>query len=190
MSTVPTPLTKARDYLILAGAAGLVVALDQWAKYLVRTRLTFAEAWAPIPSLASWLRIVHWNNTGAAFGLFPSGGLIFTVIALIVSGAILYYYPRVPSGQAPLRLALALQLGGALGNLIDRLVRGTVTDFIAISTFPVFNLADASITIGVAVLAGAIWVEERRSRRELHAGPAPQTSATGPGVDPTNPPRE
>ncbi len=185
MSTVQTRLAKARDYLILAGAAGLIVALDQWTKYLVRTRLAFAEVWAPIPALGSWFRIVHWNNTGAAFGLFPSGGLIFTVIALVVSGAILYYYPRVPSGQAPLRLALALQLGGAIGNLIDRLVQGTVTDFIAVSTFPVFNLADASITIGVAVLAAAIWVEERRGREAQPAGPA----ADGPGAGPTDPPR-
>ncbi|MGH2605463.1 MAG: signal peptidase II, partial [Anaerolineales bacterium] len=94
MSPSQTPLAKARDYLILAGAAGLVVALDQWTKYLVRTRLSFAEVWAPIPGLGSWFRIVHWTNTGAAFGLFPSGGLIFTVIALVVSAAILYYYPR------------------------------------------------------------------------------------------------
>lgn len=186
MTAAQRPLAKARDYLILAGAAGLVVALDQWTKYLVRTRLVFAEVWPPIPGLGSWFRIVHWNNTGAAFGLFPSGGLIFTVIALVVSGAILYYYPRVPSGQAPLRLALALQLGGALGNLIDRLVQGTVTDFIAIGTFPVFNLADASITIGVAVLAAAIWLEERRGREAQPAAPV----ADGAGTDPKDPARE
>jgi signal peptidase II len=186
MTAPQTPLAKARNYLILAGAAGLVVALDQWTKYLVRTRLAFGEVWAPIPDLGSWFRIVHWNNTGAAFGLFPSGGLIFTVIALIVSGAILYYYPRVPSGQAPLRLALALQLGGALGNLVDRLVQGTVTDFIAISTFPVFNLADASITLGVAVLAAAIWFEERRAREGQPAGPV----ADGAGGDSTDPAQE
>lgn len=179
-------LAKAREYLILVGASGLVVALDQWTKYLVRTRLAFAEVWAPVPSLGSWFRIVHWNNTGAAFGLFPSGSLIFTVIALIVSAAILYYYPRVPSGQAPLRLALAFQLGGALGNLIDRLVQGTVTDFIAIGTFPVFNLADASITIGVAVLAAAIWVEERRER----GGHPAEAAAVETGLDAKDSPRE
>jgi signal peptidase II len=164
-------LTKVRDYLILAGLAGTAVALDQWTKYLVRVRLELGEIWVPWDWLAPYARIVHWNNTGAAFGLFQSGGLVFTIVAFVVSLAILYYYPRVPAGQVPLRLALALQLGGAIGNLIDRLALGTVTDFISIGTFPVFNLADASISIGVAVLVAGMWVEERRRRA------APQEAA-------------
>jgi signal peptidase II len=162
---------KVRNYMILLGIAGAVVALDQWSKYLVRTRLGFGEAWAPIPSLGSFLRVVHWNNTGAAFGMFPSASLIFTIIAVIVSIAILYYYPRVPAGQVGLRLALALQLGGAIGNLLDRLVLGTVTDFIAVANFPVFNLADSSITAGVAVLLVAMWIEERSSKRAAQTAP-------------------
>jgi signal peptidase II len=157
-------LTKARDYLVLLGLAGLVVGLDQWTKYLVRTRLAFSEPWSPWEWLAPYARIVHWNNTGAAFGIFQSGGMVFTIVAIIVSLAILYYYPRVPSGQVPLRLALALQLGGAVGNLIDRLVQGTVTDFISLGSFPVFNVADASISAGVAVLIAAMWIDERRRR--------------------------
>ena len=171
MTLPPRSAARLREYLILLGASGIVVAVDQWTKYLVRTRLEFGEVWAPIPAFAGWIRVVHWNNTGAAFGLFPSGGLVFTLIALVVSGAILYYYPRLPAGQAPLRIALALQLGGAIGNLIDRLIQGTVTDFVAVATFPVFNLADASITVGVAVLAAAIWLEERRGRRAAAVDP-------------------
>lgn len=157
-------MTKVRDYLVLVGGAGIVVALDQWTKYLVRTRLEVGEIWSPWEWLSPIARVVHWNNTGAAFGLFQSGGLIFTVVAIVVSLAILYYYPRVPASQIPLRLALALQLGGAVGNLIDRLAVGTVTDFISLGTFPVFNVADASISIGVAVLVAAMWVEERRRK--------------------------
>ncbi|MEW6568437.1 MAG: signal peptidase II [Chloroflexota bacterium] len=157
-------MAKARDYLVLLGLAGLVVAADQWTKYLVRSRLDLGEVWVPWEWLAPFARIVHWNNTGAAFGLFRSGGLIFTIVAILVSVAILYYYPRVPSSQVPLRLALALQLGGAIGNLIDRLVLGTVTDFVSVGTFPVFNVADASISVGVAVLVAAMWLEERRRR--------------------------
>jgi len=158
-------LTKARDYAVLLGLAGAVVALDQWTKYLVRTRLAFSESWSPWEWLAPYVRIVHWNNTGAAFGLFQSGGLVFTIVAFVVSLAILYYYPRVPASQVPLRLALSLQLGGAIGNLIDRLAQGTVTDFISVGTFPVFNLADASISAGVAVLIAAMWLEERRGKK-------------------------
>ena len=177
--TVEAVRLKVRSYLILLGIAGAVVALDQWSKYLVRTRLAFGEAWAPIPSLGSFLRVVHWNNTGAAFGLFPSGSMAFTIIAVIVSVAILYYYPRVPAGQVALRLALAFQLGGAIGNLIDRIVLGTVTDFIAVGSFPVFNLADSSISAGVAVLLLAMWIEERRSRKTAAAVPV-ETNASEP----------
>lgn len=177
-NTVEARLIKARDYAILLGLAGVVVALDQWTKYLVRTRLAFSESWSPWEWLAPYARIIHWNNTGAAFGLFRSGGMIFTVVAFIVSLAILYYYPRVPAGQVPLRLALSLQLGGAIGNLIDRLAQGTVTDFISVGSFPVFNVADASISIGVAVLVAAMWIDERRGPRRPAEGEAPPPGAT------------
>lgn len=165
-------MAKARDYLVLLGLAGLVVALDQWTKYLVRSRLAVAEPWSPWEWMAPYARIVHWNNTGAAFGIFQSGGMVFTVVAFVVAAAIIYYYPRIPSGQLPLRLALGLQLGGAVGNLIDRLTNGTVTDFISIGSFPVFNVADASISTGVAILVAAMWIEERRRRAEAKASPA------------------
>lgn len=166
-------MTRARDYWILIAIAGLIVALDQWTKYLVRSRLALGEIWSPIPALAPYARIVHWNNTGAAFGLFPSGGLAFTIVAIVVSLAIIYYFPRVPGGQPILRLALALQLGGAIGNLIDRLLVGTVTDFISVGSFPVFNVADSGISIGVALLVAAMWVEERRHREGLPEEPGP-----------------
>jgi len=72
------------------------------------------------------------------------------------------------------RVALALQLGGAVGNLIDRMLLGTVTDFVSLASFPVFNVADASITVGVALLLAAMWVQDRRSRTQVDAegGPA------------------
>jgi signal peptidase II len=155
-----------RDYLTLVGIAGTVVALDQGAKYLVRSNLEVGESVSPVAFLAPILRIVNWNNTGAAFGLFPSGGTVFTIVAVVVSLAILYYFPFVPREQIALRLGLALQLGGAMGNLTDRLIHGTVTDFISVGSFPVFNVADASISVGTAVLLGAMWIEERRTRRE------------------------
>jgi signal peptidase II len=158
-------LQKARDYFVLLGAAGAIVALDQWTKYLVRTRLLLGESWAPF-EWAPFVRIVHWNNTGAAFGIFPAGGLIFTVVAVLVSAAILYYYPQIPRDQIGVRIALPMQLGGALGNLLDRLTIGTVTDFVSVGPVPVFNVADASITIGVAVLIVVMWIEERRRKRD------------------------
>ncbi len=162
-----------RSYFPLLAIATVVVAMDQWTKWLVRSRLPFQESWMP-PSL-EWLspfaRIVHWNNSGAAFGSFQNGNTVFTILAMLVILAILYYYPRVDPGDWTLRLAMGLQLGGASGNLIDRLQMGRVTDFISIGTFPVFNVADSAISIGVVVLLLGVWLRERATR-SLAAGPS------------------
>jgi len=158
-------LAKLKDYLSLFGIAAGVVAFDQWTKYLVRSNLAVGEYWSPFPWLAPFARIFHSNNTGAAFGLFPSGSMIFTIVAVIVSIGIIYYYPSVPREQRALRLALSLQLAGALGNLISRLIHGTVTDFISVGRFAVFNIADSSISVGTAILIAVMWLEDRHARR-------------------------
>ena len=151
-----------RDYLTLAGISGFVVALDQWSKYLLRLRLAPGETWSPWDWLAPYARLVHSDNSGAAFGIFQDGAIFFTVVAILVSAAIIYYFPRVPAEQRSLRIALALQLGGAVGNLIDRLLQaGRVTDLISLGSFPVFNLADASISIGVAILLSSMLLQRR-----------------------------
>ena len=155
------------NYLILFGISGLLVGLDQWTKYLVRTKLELGEEWVPLPEIAPFIRVVHWKNTGAAFGLFPQASIIFTIIAILVSLAIIYYWPRIPSNQFGLRLALAMQLGGAVGNLVSRLVEGIVTDWIAVGNFPVFNVADSSITVGVVILVIATWYDERKKVKEI-----------------------
>jgi signal peptidase II len=160
--------------------AALVIFLDQYTKHLVRTRLALNESWSPFPWLAPYARILHINNTGAAFGMFQSAGLVFTVIALLVTAVILYYSRHLPEGQGWMRLALGLQLGGAVGNLIDRLVFGTVTDFVSVFTFAIFNVADASISLGVALLAVLMWVEARAERRrQAEALPAPDPMDAG-----------
>jgi len=164
---------RLRSYIFLAAIAGLVLALDQWSKVLVRTQLEVGELWMPLDWLAVYARVINWNNTGAAFGLLPSAGLIFSIVAVGVSAAIIYYFPRVPEAQTAVRIALALQLGGAVGNLIDRVLLGTVTDFISVASFPVFNVADASITVGVALLVASMWVQDRQARMEPSAGGGP-----------------
>jgi len=158
--------SKGRDYLLLFGVAGLSIALDQWTKWLVRTNIEFGGQWLPdaLMWLSPYARIVHWSNSGAAFGMFQDGNLVFTVLAFVVIGAILYYYPQVENDDWTLKLAMGLQLGGAAGNLIDRLLAGQVTDFISVSVFPVFNIADASITVGVLVLLLGVWIKERQEK--------------------------
>ena len=181
-------MSKVRDYMVLVGIASVVVALDQWTKYLVRLNLAIGEAWSPAAWLLPYARILHSNNTGAAFGLFPSGAMVFTVVAIIVSLAILYYFPQVPSDQRALRLALSLQLGGALGNLVSRLLIGTVTDFISLGTFPVFNIADSSISIGTAILVVTMFVLERREVQEAaQAEPSTSDDVEGGGSETERP---
>lgn len=154
------------DYVVLIGVAGVIVAFDQWTKYLVRTRIPFGGSWSPWPWLEPYARIVHWQNTGAAFGIFQGFGIVFTVLAIIVAMAILYYFPRVPRNEWALRLAMVMQMGGAVGNLIDRLTEGTVTDFVSVGTFAVFNVADASISVGTAILILAVWISERKQKKQ------------------------
>jgi signal peptidase II len=158
------------DYVLLIGVAALIVALDQWTKYLVRTLIPFGGSWSPWVWLAPYARIVHWQNTGAAFGMFQGFGMVFTVLAFIVSIAILYYYPRVPRSEWAMRVAMVMMLGGAVGNLIDRLTLGTVTDFISVGTFAVFNVADSSISVGTAILILAVWISERKEKKQAQAG--------------------
>jgi len=157
-----------QKYRAILMVAAVIVVLDQWTKGLVRANIPAGATW--LPEAWQWLspyaRIVHWYNTGAAFGMFKDASMILTVLAFIVIGAILFYYPQVEGDDWSLRLALSMQLGGAIGNLIDRLTIGHVTDFISIGTFPVFNVADASISVGAAVLFLGVWLKERAERRE------------------------
>ena len=152
-----------RTYGPLLLFSGLIILADQLTKSWVRETLDFGAQWAPWPALADFVRIVNWQNTGVAFGMFQGLGPVFAVLSAIVSVAILVYYPRVAREDWLLRLALGLQLAGAVGNLIDRVAQGYVTDFIYIGTFPVFNIADASITVGVGVLILAVWLQEKRA---------------------------
>jgi signal peptidase II len=155
-------------YVQLIGIAGIVVALDQWTKWLVRENIPFAAQWLPegLAWLHPYARLVHWHNTGAAFGMFQNGSTVFTVLAFIVIGVILFYYPKIEAEGWLFRLALSLQLAGALGNLIDRLTQGgKVTDFISVGTFPVFNVADSAISVGTAVLILGVWLSERAQKQ-------------------------
>jgi signal peptidase II len=166
-----------QNYWFLLLVAGFIIALDQWTKWLVRTGLPNpGDFWSPWQWLAPYARVIHWTNTGAAFGVFQGFGDVFAVLAFIVSIAIIYYFPQVPSSEWPLRLAMGMQLGGAVGNLIDRLIQGHVTDFISVGNFAVFNVADASISTGVAVLVVGVWIKEQMQKK----APLPESIAVEP----------
>jgi signal peptidase II len=175
------------DYFYLAVFAGLIVTVDQVTKSLVRTRLPVQGVWSPWPWLTPYARIVHWYNSGVAFGMFQGMNGVFVVLAILVSVAIIYYFPRVPRQDWALRLAMGMQLAGALGNLIDRIKFGNVTDFISIGNFAVFNVADASISVGVAILILVVWIQDMKKKKTTNTIIPPLVSSekNSPGQDET-----
>jgi len=156
---------KLKSYLLLIPLSGSVVALDQITKTIIRDNLAFGEVWSPWEWLTPYARFVHWQNTGVVFGLFQGQSMFFAGLAIIIAAAILYYYPLLSASEWPLRVALGLQFGGAIGNLIDRLTIGHVTDFISVGNFAVFNVADASITCGVFIMLLGVWWQEIHDKK-------------------------
>lgn len=143
----------------------------------------------PLDWLAPVVRVTHVHNTGAAFGIFPAAGIVFTIIGVIVVGAIIYYFHQLPQGQWLIRTALALQLGGAIGNLLDRFRQGYVTDFINFEFWPVFNVADSAIVVGVGILIIVMIIEDQREKREAEeAGSSPDAEIIGGIEQPTDSP--
>ena len=168
-----------RDYLFLFLIGATIIGLDQWTKALVRANMTLGSDW--LPSWLSWLmpyaRIRYWYNSGAAFGIFKNGNLVFTILAILVTLLILYYYPLTVREGWWLRLAMAMQFAGALGNLIDRLMFKHVTDFISVGNFAIFNISDASISVGVAVLILGVWWKDQADKRQAKAAAIPDEEA-------------
>ena len=140
-------------WVVFFGIAALVFLADRISKYLVTTRLAVGEMWNPIPLLRPLFTVTHVTNTGAAFGLFREYGVFFAVVAVVVVVSIIAFYRHLPPGEVLLNVSLGLQLGGALGNLVDRLLLGSVVDFLDFKFWPVFNVADMAIVSGVAMLA-------------------------------------
>lgn len=158
----------------LFGLTVLVVLLaDQLSKWLVRQHM---ELNVPLPGrdtlLGRFFSLTRVNNTGMAFGMFRGRSDVLVVVVIVVILALLVYRQRVPPGNRWLQVALGLQVGGATGNLIDRLRVGHVTDFLDFKVWPVFNFSDLSVFCGVVMLAWHLWQEERQIRLSESSEPA------------------
>lgn len=130
-----------------------VLVVDQISKALVQGHFGPC-AYAPSQSIVpDWLSLTYTCNSGAAFGIMANQALLFIVIAAVVAGIVIAYARFLPTQRPLLKVSLGLQLGGAVGNIVDRIHQGYVVDFIAVKSFPVFNLADSCIVIGVCLLA-------------------------------------
>ena len=156
----------------VAAVAGAVVAFDQLTKWLVRRELPLNDA---IPIVPGFFSLTHAANPGGAFSLFSSVSEAFRLPFFFAASAVailalLYFLRQLGADQRWLLFALAGVLGGALGNLIDRIAFGQVTDFLLVYyrswAWPAFNVADSFITIGVVILiAHSLFVGERDSAR-------------------------
>ncbi len=132
-----------RKHLAFVGIVFAVVLLDQLTKFLVRS-------YSPEAGLGPF-RIIFVRNTGAAFGLLPNSAIILAAVGALVLGAIFYLYRQIPDELTAVASA-ALITGGTIGNIIDRILLGYVTDFISLWIWPAFNIADSALTLGAGLL--------------------------------------
>lgn len=150
--------------LPLLAVAGLVLAADQAAKYAVRVSIDPNQS---IPVIKGLFYFTHVKNTGAAFGMFSQKQPIFVAATVLAIILIIVYHMKTKEADLLFNVALGLELGGAIGNLIDRINQGWVTDFLHVPNFPVFNIADSAIVAGVVLLILVMLrdiVRERRAR--------------------------
>ena len=162
-----------RAWVVLA-VAGIVIGSDYWTKEWVRTNIPKYSSMIPIPALGEYFVFEHVDNYGAAFGILQNQGMLFVVIAIVVAIAILVYVRYLPTEQIGVRLLLGLQLGGAMGNLLDRINQGYVTDFVKMGIpgvyyWPNYNIADSSIVVGVIALGVYIMVDDIHKQRQQQA---------------------
>lgn len=152
------------------GLAAFVVLLDQWTKWLVEKNMELGQRiiiWDP------WFAILSHRNRGAAWGMLQGQMWIFTIVTLIVIGGIIFYFQKEAKGKPLFAVCLMILLGGAIGNFIDRIFRGEVVDFIDVLIpifkydFPIFNIADAALTISVVMLIIVLLKEDQEDKKKV-----------------------
>lgn len=165
------------DYLFVSLA---ILVLDQWTKWLVEIHLPHSTSH---PVISGFLNLTHVQNTGVAFGLFAAQGAdgsswLLVVLGLVALAAVFLYFRMAPAHDRLLLVSLALVVGGAAGNLVDRIASGAVTDFVDVYVgtyhWPAFNVADSAITVGIVLMI----LDSFRTRQRPESG-----SAAGTGAD-------
>jgi signal peptidase II len=164
-SALPAALAGKAPYLLVSLA---ILVCDQWTKWLVELHLPHHVAHPVLPGL---LNLTHVRNTGVAFGLFAAGGhlptaWVLSALGILALAVVSLYFWRTAREHRLLLAALALVLGGAVGNLLDRLMTGAVTDFVDVYLgahhWPAFNVADSAISIGVVLITvDTLWPRRR-----------------------------
>lgn len=182
-------MTTRTRWPLLVGVASATLLVDQAAKVAA---LRLLSDHLPHRAPGTWLYFTLARNPGGAFGILPQAAVYLTVASALVAVAILLYARTVVRHSALLAAALGMLLGGAVGNLVDRLRLGHVIDFIDLRVWPVFNVADIAVTLGVALVVLAALAPSRargrgaaRSRSvSERQGEAPQADSRGNPRDP------
>ncbi|MGE7110969.1 signal peptidase II [Lysinibacillus sp. NPDC047702] len=152
------------------GLAAFVILLDQWTKWLIVKNMEFGEriaVWDP------WLGMLSHRNRGAAWGMLEGQMWLFSIVTIGVICAIIYFYHKEAKGKPVFQVGLMFLLGGAIGNFIDRLFRGEVVDFVDVLIpvinydFPIFNIADAALTIAVVILMIGLIAEDKKEKKQV-----------------------
>lgn len=152
------------------GLAAFVVLLDQWTKWLIVKNMEYGER---IAILDPWFGILSHRNRGAAWGMLEGQMWLFSIVTVAVICAIVYFYHKEAKGKPIFQVGLMLLLGGAIGNFIDRLFRGEVVDFVDVLIpiikydFPIFNVADAALTIAVVILMIGLIMEDKKEKKQV-----------------------
>ncbi|MDC6268597.1 signal peptidase II [Lysinibacillus fusiformis] len=152
------------------GLAAFVVLLDQWTKWLIVKNMEYGER---IAVLDPWFGILSHRNRGAAWGMLEGQMWLFSIVTVAVICAIVYFYHKEAKGKPIFQVGLMLLLGGAIGNFIDRIFRGEVVDFVDVLIpiikydFPIFNVADAALTIAVVILMIGLIMEDKKEKKQV-----------------------
>ncbi|GGA16404.1 signal peptidase II [Psychrobacillus lasiicapitis] len=152
------------------GIAAIVIALDQWTKWLIVKNMELGER---IPILDPYIALLSHRNKGAAWGMLQGQFGLFAIITVIVIIGIIYYFHKEAKGKPVFQVGLMMLLGGAIGNFIDRVWRREVVDFADVLIpiinydFPIFNVADAALSIGVVMVIIFIIKEERAEKKKV-----------------------
>ena len=160
---------SSRRVILVAAVAVVVFVLDRVTKTAVESDLAPG---ASVEVVGQWVRISHVTNSGAAFGLLPERTTLLSILSVVAVLAIVFYYRRLAADSRLIAATLGMQLGGALGNLVDRVGQGYVVDFVDVGIpggprFWAFNVADSSIVVGIIAVTALLWWQERQKPRDL-----------------------
>lgn len=158
------------DLFVYYALAVVVILLDQVSKWFVVKNMQLGEE---IIIIEPYLSFLSHRNSGAAWGMLEGQMWLFYIVTVVVAAGIIYYFHKEAQGHRLFSISLMLLLGGAIGNFIDRLVSGEVVDFISVLIpvinydFPIFNIADASLSIGVVTLMVHIIMDEKKNKKKV-----------------------